>query len=81
MSIPQGATVIDPTNDAILGVTPLTLTWKNKSDDRKHIPIRLEKDGFNGKTTSFWLKMSHANEKRAFEQPKKVEITLKKKGT
>lgn len=77
---PAGATVINPVDGSVLGVTPVTLTWKNPNNDRKHIPIRLEKTGFYEKTTSFWLKMSHQQAKSAEKNPNTVNVVLDKKG-
>lgn len=80
VSEPTGATVINPIDDSVLGVTPVTITWKESSDERKHIPIRLEKEGFYDKTTSFWLKMTHSRETAAEKKPETIEVPLNKKG-
>ena len=80
LSQPSGATVINPVNGKVLGVTPVTLTWKNPNTERKHIPIRLIKSGFYEKTTSFWLKMSHQRATLAEKTPKIVDVELDKKG-
>jgi len=81
ISEPAGATVINPVDDSVLGVTPVTITWKNASNDRKHIPIRLETSGFYEKTTSFWLNMSHSHAKAAEKDPDTVNVVLSKKGS
>jgi hypothetical protein len=77
---PAGATIINPVDDTVLGVTPATLTWKNPNNDRKHIPIRLVKSGFYEKTTSFWLKMTHRKATSAEKKPDTVSVVLSKKG-
>ena len=80
VSTPAGATVINPVDGRVFGVTPVTLTWKNPNNERKHIPIRLVKAGFYDKTTSFWLKMSHQRAVLAEKEPKQVSVILNKKG-
>ena len=80
ISDPPGAEVINLDDGTIIGNTPVTMFWKDGSSNRQHIPIRLKKDGYYEKVTSFWLSMRHASEQEALENAQVVKVSMQKKG-
>jgi len=80
VSIPAGAQVVNIDDGSILGTTPLVLNFKNSNSDRLHLPVKLVKDGYYDKVSSFWLSMRHASQKSAEREPKLVELQLVKRG-
>jgi hypothetical protein len=79
-SIPAGAEVVSGEDGSSLGVTPTTVLWKEGSDNRQHLILRLQKDGYYEKVSSFWLHMRHSSATDAKNDPDLVEVVLKKKG-
>jgi len=80
VSDPPGAEVINLDDGTVIGITPVTMFWKDSSDARQHPAIRLKKDGYYEKVSSFWLSMRHGNQKEAIENAQLVEIKMQKKG-
>ncbi len=79
-SNPQGAEVINLNDDTVLGVTPVKVWWRESSEQRKFINVRLQKSGFHDKTSSFWLTLRHNTKKSALNDPQFVEIELQTEG-
>ena len=77
-SIPSGAEVVDMDGDVLLGVTPVKVWWKENKESRKFINVRIQKDGYRDKTTSFWVTLRHSTRDSAVENPQMVEISLDK---
>ena len=80
VSSPSGAEVTNGEDDSIIGYTPVTMHWKNTSDNRKTIILKLRKAGYYDKTTSFWLTMRERNANAANKEPQLVEIEMQKVG-
>ncbi|GHA10131.1 hypothetical protein GCM10008090_19620 [Arenicella chitinivorans] len=80
VSDPPGAEVINLDDGTIIGNTPVTMFWKDGSSNRQHIPIRLKKQGYYEKVTSFWLSMRHSSEQEALENAQLVKVSMQKKG-
>lgn len=80
-SNPPGAEVISLDDGTTLGVTPTTVWWKEPSGDNQHKALRLKKDGYYEKVSSFWLSMRHSNIDEATENSTLVEVNLLKKGS
>lgn len=81
VSTPAGAEVISGKDGSSLGVTPTKVVWKEGSDNNQHLILRLRKDGYYEKVTSFWLHMRHSTSAKAEESPDIVEVVLLKKGS
>ena len=77
-SQPSGAEVVDLDSDTLIGVTPVKVWWKESGDKRKFVNIRLQKEGFRDKTTSFWVSLRHGSRGSAVSNPQSVEVTLDK---
>ena len=77
-SQPSGAEVVDLDNDTLMGVTPVKVWWKESGAKRKFVNIRLQKEGYRDKTTSFWVSLRHASRSSAVGNPQSVEVTLDK---
>jgi hypothetical protein len=75
-STPPGADVIDLSNDAHIGITPVKAWWESNDDANKFVNIRLQKDGYQDKTLSFWLFFRHKSRDDALAQPQLIESTL-----
>ena len=75
---PPGAQVVNLEDDTILGITPFNTWWRDNKQERKFINIRLQKDGFRDKTTSFWVTLRHGTKKDALADPHLVSIKLDK---
>lgn len=80
VSDPPGAEVINLDDGTVIGVTPVTMYWKDSSGTRQHLPIRLKKGGYYEKVSSFWLSMRHDSQKEAIENAQLVEIKMQKRG-
>ncbi len=78
MSQPKGAEVVDLDNDTLVGVTPVKVWWKESGNQRKFVNIRLQKEGYRDKTTSFWVTLRHSSRDSAVNNPQSVEVTLDK---
>lgn len=78
-SSPAGAEVVDLEDDALIGVTPVKVWWKEGGESRKFVNIRLQKDGYRDKTTSFWVTLRHGSRQSAVDNPQSVEVTLDEK--
>jgi hypothetical protein len=77
MSIPAGAEVISE-QGTVLGVTPLTSWWTDKSDNQKQLLLRFSKDGYLEKVGSFGLSMHHQSQPDAIQNPQKIEVQMDK---
>ena len=75
---PPGAEVVNLEDDTVLGVSPVKVWWREGGDKRKFINVRVQKDGFRDKTTSFWVTLRHSNKESALLEPQFVEIKLDK---
>ena len=74
-SIPAGAEVISE-QGTVLGVTPLTSWWSDKSDTQQELLLRFSKDGYLEKVASFGLSMRHNSKQDAVQNPQKIEVQL-----
>lgn len=79
LSIPAGAEVINFDTGTTLGVTPTEAWWKTGSSKKQFITIRLRKNGFHEKVTTFWLSMRHSSSQEALKNAQKVEVNLSPK--
>lgn len=75
---PPGAEVVDAKTGVIMGVTPVKVWWKESSQTRKFVNIRIQKDGYQDKTSSFWVTLRHSSRQSALEGAQSVEMTLDK---
>ncbi|MFT4629409.1 MAG: hypothetical protein ACI9WC_002019 [Arenicella sp.] len=75
ITIPLGAEVISE-QGTILGVTPLTSWWTDKSDNQKQLLLRFSKDGYLEKVGAFGLNMHHKTQQDAIQNPQKIEVQL-----
>jgi hypothetical protein len=80
VSEPPGAEVWDMSDDTLFGVTPVKAWWKEHGERRKFVNIRLQKDGYRDKTTSFWVNLEHGARKNALKNAPPVEVILEKQG-
>lgn len=80
VSLPAGAEVISDSDGTVLGVTPTTVWWQDSSGNRKQPILRIKKDGYYEKVSSFWLSMRHKNLEDARNNPQLVEVVLQKRG-
>jgi hypothetical protein len=63
----------------VLGVTPIKAWWRDDSQLRKFVNIRVQKEGYLDKTSSFWLTLRHKTRESAMQNPQSVELVLEKK--
>lgn len=77
-SEPSGAQVVDAKSGVLLGVTPVVVTWREDGESRKFVNIRVQKDGYEDKTNSFWVTLRHDTRDKAKQDPQSVKMTLKK---
>jgi len=75
-SQPSGAEVVNVDDDTVLGVTPFKVWWREDSQEKKRINVRLQKEGFRDKVTSFWVTLRHSSKNEALGEPQHVEIKL-----
>lgn len=80
VSNPPGAEVIDSDDGSLLGVTPLTVWFKDESAVRQTKTLRIKKSGYYEKISAFWLSMRHKNQETASANPQLVEVALQKIG-
>lgn len=80
VSTPPGAEVIDKETKEVIGITPLTMHWKNGTGTRETITLELSKAGYYSKTSAFWLDMRERNAKAALAEPLEVEVKMQKIG-
>ena len=80
VSDPPGAEVINLDDGTVIGITPVTMFWKDSNGSRQHPAIRLKKDGYYEKVSSFWLSMRHSSQEEAVENAQLVEVKMQKKG-
>jgi hypothetical protein len=80
VSEPEGAEVVDLSDDTIFGITPVKVWWTEHGERRVFVNIRLQKEGYRDKTTSFWVNLDHATRGKALKDPQPVEVILDKKG-
>jgi hypothetical protein len=73
---PEGAEVVNLEDDTVLGVSPVTVWWREGSERRKFVNVRVQKDGFRDKTSSFWVTLRHSNKDDALSEPQFVEIMM-----
>ena len=51
--------------------------WRRESKEaRRFVNIRLHKDGYQDKTTSFWVNLRHDDKESALRDPQRVQIEL-----
>jgi hypothetical protein len=81
VSIPQGAEVVNLDDDTIVGVTPVSVWWKESSSKPKFVNIRLRKAGYRTKVTAFWVNLRHSSREDALADPQQVKVKLDKTGT
>ncbi|MBT8114633.1 MAG: hypothetical protein KJP04_04600 [Arenicella sp.] len=79
LSVPSGAEVINLEDGALIGTTPTLYIKKDSNDRRQTVIIRLKKDGYYDKTSSFWIEMRNATSKGAEQNAGSVEIELQAK--
>lgn len=77
-SVPDGAEVVNMNNDSVMGTTPIKYWWKSPSSDRQFVNVRLQKEGFRDKTTSFWINLRHSSKQDALSEPQYLRVTLEK---
>lgn len=75
---PEGAEVVNLADDTVLGVTPVKVWWREGAEKRKFVNIRVQKDGYRDKTSSFWVTLRHPSKADALEEPQFVEIQMDK---
>ena len=75
---PEGAEVVDMSDDTVFGVTPVKVWWKEHGERRVFVNVRLQKEGYRDKTTSFWVNLDHANRGDALKNAPPVEVNLDK---
>lgn len=75
-STPPGAEVVNLDDGTVLGVTPVTVWWKESNSNRKYLSVRFKMDGYRDKVSSFWLSMRHGSRKSAMADPQLVEVSL-----
>ena len=80
VSNPPGAEVIDSDDGTLLGVTPLTVWFKEGSAIRQTKTLRIKKSGYYEKVSAFWLSMRYKSREAATETPDLVEVVLQKIG-
>ena len=78
-SVPEGSEVINDQDGSLLGVTPLTVWWKDSSSRRKQMILQIRKEGFYTKTAVFWLSMRHKSKEAALEEKQLVKFNLLEK--
>ncbi len=76
ISRPSGAEVVDVKTGVLLGVTPVKVRWRDDSITRKFVNIRVQKEGYRDKTTSFWVDLRHDSRKSALENAQSVDMIL-----
>jgi hypothetical protein len=77
-SVPPGAEVVNLADDTVLGVTPVSVWWKEDSDKPKFINIRLQKAGYRDKVTAFWVNLRHGSKSEALENPQEVNVEMER---
>ncbi|MGH1427988.1 MAG: hypothetical protein ACRBEE_08610 [Arenicella sp.] len=78
-SVPEGSEVINDKDGSLLGVTPLTVWWKDSSSRKKQMILQIRKDGFYTKTAVFWLSMRHKTKEQALQNVQLVKFNLLEK--
>ena len=78
-SVPEGSEVINDEDGSLLGVTPLTVWWKDSSSRRKQMILQIRKDGFYTKTAVFWLSLRHKSKEAALKEKQLVKFNLLEK--
>jgi len=77
-TLPDGAEVVNLADDTVLGVTPVKVWWREGTEKRKFVNIRVQKDGYRDKTSSFWVTLRHGSKDAALAEPQFVEIQMDK---
>jgi hypothetical protein len=77
-TIPEGAEVVNIDDQTVLGQTPIKVWWQESDKTNKHIVIRLQRDGYRDKVTSFWVSLRHSSKEAALNEPQHVEVQLEK---
>jgi len=77
-TIPSGVEVVNLEDDTTIGVTPVKIWWREGGGKRKFVNIRLQKDGYRDKTSSFWITLRHPDKSSALEDPNVIEIKMDK---
>ncbi len=73
---PDGAEVVNLEDDTVLGVTPVKVWWREGAEKRKFVNIRVQKEGYRDKTSSFWVTLRHGSKEAALDEPQFVEIKM-----
>jgi len=79
ISQPQGAEVVDMSDDTVFGVTPVRVWWTEHAQRRRFANIRLQKEGYRDKTTSFWVNLDYPTREQALKNAQPVEVILDKR--
>ncbi|MDH3692360.1 MAG: hypothetical protein OEU36_23240 [Gammaproteobacteria bacterium] len=77
-SEPGGAEVVNLETDYVMGTTPIKYWWKSPSSARQFVNVRVQKEGFKDKTTSFWINPRHSSKQDALDDPNYLKVTLEK---
>ncbi len=75
---PPGAEVVNLEDDTVLGVTPVKVWWREGTEKRKFVNIRVQKPGYRDKTSSFWVTLRHSSKDTSLQEPQFVEIKMEK---
>lgn len=78
VSIPEGAEVINVDDDTVLGVTPVKVWWREGKEEKRRVNVRLHKNGYRDKVTSFFVTFRHGSKSSALDEPQFVRIVLDK---
>ena len=73
---PEGAEVVDMQDSTVLGISPVKVWRREWKESRRFVNIRLHKDGYQDKTTSFWVNLRHDDKESALRDPQRVQIEL-----
>ena len=77
-SVPSGVEVVNMEDDTVVGITPVKVWYKESEEERKFVNVRLQKEGYQDKTASFWVSLRHRSQKSALKNPQFVEIEMDK---
>ena len=77
VSTPEDAEVLNLKNGALLGRTPLLVTWESAGGEPEYVTVRLKKDGYVEEIRSFWLNARYESPEDAREDPWPLDVLLK----
>ena len=75
-SEPPGVQVYDMEDGTAIGTTPVDFLWRADKQGRKYLNVRMHKEGYRDRTTSFWLNVSHRSSKQAYANPQLYKFEL-----